>query len=300
MTKSLSLDIMGQMEAQLLLASAHKKFLDFLKEKGRASATILAYGKDIDQLIAFIGEKTQKTLIQEVVQEDLESFLQELEKNGYTPKSVSRKINSIKTFFSFLRQQEHIVSNPSAPISHPKYEVKPPRVLTPLEYRALRDACRGDIRMSAIVEVLLQTGVRIGELANLRVSDVKANSLFIRPSEGHSAREVIVNKAAKAALQNYLEVRPSSKSDSLFVTKNGNPLLIRNIRTAMERYFRLAGIEGAKINDLRHTFIVHHLKLGVSLVLISKLVGHKRISTTERYLAFVKDRAEASANLTEL
>jgi integrase/recombinase XerC/integrase/recombinase XerD len=84
------------------------------------------------------------------------------------------------------------------------------------------------------------------------------------------------------------------------VTKSGKPFLVRNIRTAIERYFRLAEIENAKVNDLRHTFVAHHLKHGVSLVLLSKILGHKRISTTERYLEYVKDRAKDSSVLSEL
>lgn len=292
---------MGRMADQLNLTNAHKKFLDYLKEKGRTSATILAYGKDISQLLSFIEERFSRQSIQEVVKEDLESFLGELSKNGYTPKSVSRKINSLKTFFGFLASQEYITINPSAPITHPKYEIKPPRILTPLEYRALRDACRGDARISAIVETLLQAGIRIGELANLRLPDLRENSLFIRAFERHPAREVPLNRAAKTALQNYLEMRPAARIDYIFITKNGKQLLIRNIRTAFDRYFKLAGIENAKINDLRHTFIAHHLKNGVSLVAISKIVGHKRVSTTERYLEYVRDRAEEKSNiLTEL
>lgn len=293
---------MGRMpDQQLTLAQAHKKFLDHLRGKSRANATILAYGKDINQLVSFVEEEFQKVNTQEVTTDDLTKFLEKLGKNGYTPKSISRKINSLKTFFGFLTVNQITTINPSLTIAHPKYDVKPPRILTALEYRALRDVCRGDTRISAIVEVLLQTGIRIGELANLRLSDVKGNSLYIRPQEGHLAREVPLNKAGKLALQNYLEVRPKAKADHIFITKNGKPLLIRNIRTAIDRYFKLAGIEKAKINDLRHAFIAHHLKNGVSLSSISRFVGHKRISTTERYLEFVKDLPEEKTNLlTEL
>lgn len=301
MTIGLCTAIMGRMPDQLKLQDAHKNFLDHLKAKKRASATILAYGKDIDQLTSFLAQEANKVFAQEVTKEDLENFLGKLGKNGYTQKSVSRKINSIKTFFGFLSSENYITINPSLPITHPKYEVKPPRILSPLEYRALRDACRGDARISAIVEVLLQTGIRIGELANLRLDDVKDKSLFIRGFEGHPPREVFLNRAAKTALDNYLDIRPKAKTDHVFVTRNGKQLLIRNIRTAVDRYFKLAGIENAKVNDLRHTFVAHHLRAGVSLVAISKLVGHKRISTTERYFEFVKDRSEEKTNtLTEL
>lgn len=287
---------------------AHAKFLNHLKEKKRASATIVAYGKDIDQLITFL-EEMQRAHVQEVRKEDIEAFLAKFSQSGYTKKSISRKINSTKTFYRFLKVNEYITDDPAGLIDHPKYELKPPRILTPLEYRALRDACREDMRTSAIVEILLQAGTRIAELANLRVGDVREGTLYIRPVEGHEGREVPLNRAAKQALTGYLKSRPNTKkgaekqsgNDHLFITKSGKSLLIRNIRTTIDRYFQLAGIEGAKVNDLRHTFIAHHIKRGASLMLISKLVGHKRISTTERYLEWIKDRAEEKGSvLTEL
>lgn len=293
------------MANHISLREAHAKFIDHLKEKKRAQATIVAYGKDIDQLISFL-EKMQKNTLSEVTKEDIDAFLAKFSTSGYTKKSISRKINSTKTFYRFLKVSEYITDDPAALVEHPKYELKQPRVLSPLEYRALRDAARDDARTSAIVELLLQTGVRIAELANLRLVDVKENSLYVRSVEGHAAREVPLGKSAKLALNRYLKTRPNktsgeSKNEHLFITKSGKQLLIRNIRTTIDRYFQLAGIEGAKVNDLRHTFVAHHLKRGASLVVISKIVGHKRISTTERYLDWIKDRAEEKGSvLTEL
>jgi site-specific recombinase XerD len=191
--------------------------------------------------------------------------------------------------------------DPAIEIAHPKYEVKPPRILSKIEYRALRDTCRGDVRIYAIVELFLQTGIRIGELAALTLADIKGTELFIAAQEGHAQRLVPLNKAAKEALDRYIAVRSTSAvSKALFVTKTGRALLIRNIRTAIDRYFRIAGIEGAKVNDLRHTFIAHHLMAGTSITTLSKLVGHKRLSTTERYLELVKDKATDTVKLEEL
>ena len=147
----------------------------------------------------------------------------------------------------------------------------------------------------------MQTGVRIGELAALTLDDIKTNELHIAAQEGHAERNVPLNKAAKEALDRYLEVRGNNAtSKALFITKTGRPLLIRNIRTAIDRYFRIAGIEGAKVNDLRHTFIAHHLMAGTPITTLSKLVGHKRLSTTERYLELVKDKATETVKLDEL
>jgi len=281
------------------LGSHHKQFVEYLTTQRRAHATILAYSKDIEQLISFLGDLGKKT-IGDVEKLDIEGFLKKLSSDGYTPKSISRKINSIKTFYRFLKSNDSLTVNPAAEITHPKYDVKPPRILTKMEYRALRDACRGDIRTYAIVELFLQTGVRIGELANLKVDNVREKELVIEAQEGHPQRSVPLNKAAKAALTSWLAIRPKSNDTHLFITKTGKPLLVRNIRTTIDRYFKIAGIEGAKVNDLRHTFIAHHLASGTPLTVISKLVGHKRLSTTEKYLDLVKDKAAEHVKLEEL
>lgn len=281
------------------IRDAHDKFRDFLKDKGRSSSTVLAYGKDIEQLISFLEEISRQSL-HEVTKDDIAAFLTKLQKEGYTPKSLSRKLNSTRTFYRFLKVNEYITDDPSLLVEHPKYQLAAPRILTPTEYRALRDAAQNDPRMYAIIEVLLQTGIRIGELAELRLSDVKENSLHIKPVEKHEERDVPLNKRAKEAIQRYLKIRPDVQSDYLFVTKTGKPFLIRNIRTAVERYFRLAEIKGAKVNDLRHTFVAHHLKHGVSLIMLSKVLGHKRLSTTERYLDFIPERGKETSTLSEL
>lgn len=269
------------------------QFKTHLKDAGRATATILAYTKDIEQLLDFVAA-TGKTTPQQITAEDINSFKVKLTDENYTAKSISRKINSIKSFFRFLQAGKEIEANPATQITHPKYELKPPRILSKVEYRALRDACREDARISAIVELLLQTGIRIGELANLTLVDLdlNANKIHIRPYESHPARTVPLNKAGKEALNHYLDGRPKTQHQFVFITKTGNQFLVRNIRSSIDRYFRIAGIEGAKVNDLRHTFIAHQLMSGTPLVYVSKLVGHKRLSTTEKYLDVIKEKTD--------
>jgi site-specific recombinase XerD len=282
------------------IKDAHLEFKKYLSENKRSASTIVAYSKDIEQLVNFLKELS-KELIHDVTREDLESFLAKMAKNGYTPKSISRKLNSIRTFYRFLKTNEYVTEDPSLLVAHPRYQLAAPRILTPTEYRALRDAARNDARMFAVIELLLQTGIRIGELAGLKLLDIQKNELHIAAAEKHEERMVPLNKRAQEALSRYLEIRPkAANSEHLFITKSGKPFLIRNIRTAVERYFRLAEIKDAKVNDLRHTFVAHHLKHGVSLTIISKVLGHKRLSTTERYLEYVKERAKENNILTEL
>ncbi len=264
------------------------QFIKYLQKEGRASATILAYAKDLDQLIDFLADRGI-TNITDIVTDNLEEFKQFLKDNKYTLKSISRKLNSIKSFFKYLIGEGIVSASPAGGVSHPKYEITPPRILSPLEYRALRDAVKDDVRMYGIVELLLQTGLRIGELAAIQLQDIsiEKNNIKIRAYESHEARKVPLNATAVNAIEKYVASRPKTKNTTLFVTKTGNPFLIRNIRTAVNRYFRIAGIENAKVNDLRHTFVVEQLKAGVPIVELSHMVGHKRLSTTEKYLEFI-------------
>lgn len=287
------------------LKTAHKDFVNELKAKDRAHATILAYGKDIDQLVEFLNKKGVKNA-EDVKLEQLKAFSEDLFAQKYTAKSVSRKINSTKTFFRFLRERKGLKEDPASLLTHPKYEVKPPRILAQTEYRALRDACRGDVRTAAVVELLLQTGIRISELAEIKLDDTKFSKhekpgeLVIPDRPRHPKRTIPLNKPAQNAIQGYLKVRPKSKNKTLFITKTGKPLLIRNIRTVIDRYYSVAGIKDARVNDLRHTFIATQLSAGVPLTAVSKLSGHKRLSTTEKYLDYIKERKEGGVKLEEL
>lgn len=277
-----------------MLTELKDRFLQNLRDKQKASATIVAYGKDIDQLIESLTAMG-KTQITDVTKEDLTRFLEELQTKNFTPKTISRKINSIKTFYRFLQEEGVVTANLASELTHPRYELKAPRILNRLEYRALRDVVRSDLRTYAIVELFLQAGLRISEVADMKIEDVKDSVLAI------DHRKVPLNPAANDALENYIKIRPEKSVNShVFITKTGKPLLVRNIRTAIDRALKVAGIENAKVNDLRVTFIAHQLASGAPLDYISKLVGHKRISTTERYLGLVQEKPKRGAKLVEL
>lgn len=281
------------------LITAQKNFIEYLKKQNKASATILAYGKDIQQLTEFLT-KRQITHVTSVTPELIEDFKDYLAENKYIAKSISRKLNSVKTFFRYLKAENLVTEDPAAFVAHPKYEVAPPRILSKMEYRALRDASRDDIRIAAIIELLLQTGMRIGELARLQVEDAKEREIKIRAFESHPERIIPLNEAGKKSLDRYLNIRPKTKIKNIFVTKNGKPLLVRNIRAIIDRFFKIADVKNTTVNALRHTFIAHQLMSGASVVLIQKLVGHKRLSTTEKYLEIVKDKVEQTVKLEEL
>lgn len=286
------------------LRNAHLGFIENLREIGRPNTTVLAYSKDIEQLINHLQARNLEDLTL-IEFEHLNDFIENLKLNNYTLKSISRKINSIKTFFKFLENKGHLGKNPSKDLKHPKVEAKAPRILSRLEYGALRDACREDVRTLAMVEILLQTGLRISELSDLKMSEIEIDTtnpkINLPKKNAVPAREIPLNKAVVSAIKRYLEERPKVDSEYTFITKSGNPILIRNIRSTIDRYFDLAGIKEAKVNDLRHTFVAFHLQNGTNIQSLSKISGHKRLSTTEKYLEFIENpKAQESSELSVL
>lgn len=290
---------MGYMSANTILGGEIDAFIESLRLGGKSLYTLVAYKKDLEQFSEFVLSK-QKGGVREIRKEDIESFINTLiEQKGYTKKSASRKLNSIRTFFRHLKSSGVVVDNPAVEITHPKYEHVAPRILSRLEYRGLRDVAKDDPRTFAIVELLLQTGMKIGELAGLKLEDVKPAEIVVWSGK-NSFRSVPLNKAASAALKEYLRVRPPFPDTHIFITRTGRPMLIRNIRQIINRCFSDIGIQNATVNDLRNTFIAHQLTNGASLEYIAQIVGHRRLSSTERFLNLIKSEADKRESLGEL
>jgi len=259
------------------------KFIESLKSKDRSPATTLAYKSDLNQLVDFLI-KREKVLPDQVRPDDLDSFRDTLLNDKYTPKSVSRKLNAVKTFFRWMVSENVVSSDSSASVAHPKIENSLPKFLSQLEYRALRDVVRGDIRIAAIVELILQAGLRISEVANLKTAHAKDGQLKVESYATQPERTIPLNKPASDIVNLYMQIRPKADSPYVFISKNGKPLAVRNIRASIARYMQRAELPDYSVNDLRTTFMVENLKAGVDIVLLSQASGHKRLSTTERYL----------------
>jgi site-specific recombinase XerD len=281
---------------QETLKNIFPKFITSLSELGRSPATILAYRSDLDQLIEFFTKLNIGTPDQIAIK-DLDSFRDTLLAQKYTPKSVSRKLNAVKTFFRWMVENKYVSTDLSKSVTHPKVESSLPKFLTPLEYRALRDAVRNDSRISAMIELILQTGLRISEVANIKTEDITETSLRIEGYATQPERTIPLNGPAKEAISKYQIERPKVDSAYLFISKTGKPLAVRNIRASVDRFIQKAELPKYSVNDLRTTFIVENIKNGVDLILISHVSGHKRISTTERYLSLagVKESGKKQA-----
>lgn len=265
---------------------ARAQFIKQLEKVGRSPATIVAYDKDLEQVEAHLGPIE----VQQITTKNLQEFIKQISSNGYSSKSLSRKLNSIKSLFKYLKKQEIVLVDPSKPIPHPDITNKMPRILTATEYRSLRDAAKDNRRLYTIIELMLQTGLRIGEVSRLKLEHIKLNQdpaqLLITEFGSTAMRLVELNDTAKQVIKDFIPHRLEVANDDgyLFNTKNGSYMMVRNIRSAVNRVFKKAGVKGATVNDLRNTFIVYQLEKGVSLEKVAQEVGHKRFTSTEKYL----------------
>jgi len=276
-----------------------KKFIDYLISQKKSQFTCIAYKKDLEQFSGYLITK-EIIDVREVKKEDIDGFIKKLLSENYTTKSTSRKLNSIRTFFRFLKNEKVVNFNPALEVPHPKYTQPAPRIFSSLEYRAIRDVAKKDPRTYALVEILLQTGMKIGELANLKIDDIKDSEIIVRSYSKSPERVIPLSKSVKKAINDYLKIRPKSDSSYLFITRNHKPLLVRNIRQIIDRCFDEVGIKDATVNDFRSTFIAYQLQKGVSIDYVAKIVGHRRLSSTERFLNLVNPSSNKKEKLEEL
>jgi integrase/recombinase XerD len=281
------------------------KFVKHLISNNRSHFTITAYRKDLEQLVEFL-ENSKITKWEDADTKVLNRFITKLiNSSELSLKTVSRKINSIRTLYKFLISQKIISENHALKLKHPKVSRHIPRVLTPFEYKALRDTARTNIRLYTIIETLLQTGIRIGELSRLLRDDISRDltELQIQAYSTYPERWIQINAQLKNTFEDYFKSDMFKKTDSkyVFFTRNGSGIFIRNLRHAIMRAFKSTGIKDAKVNDLRNTFIVYQLEHGIRVEKLASIVGHKQQSTTEYYLELIQTRsAKTTSSITPL
>lgn len=261
------------------------EFIIHLKKTSRSNSTVLAYTKDIKQFASTNINKKISAFTEEDIKHAMDFFKNSL---SLTPKTISRKLNAIRTFYKFLVEKEIIKTNPANKINHPKFKLKKPRVLSRGEYLALKEICRENMRLFTMVEVLLQTGIRISELSRLKVKHVRLNGnlgfLFIEEFSSNFERTVPLNIKAAKVLKDYLTRTSPKESSPLFATRRGKSIEIRNIRSSIDRAISKTKIKNVCVNDLRNTFIYYQLMNGMSIERLAEIVGHRNINTTSRYL----------------
>jgi site-specific recombinase XerD len=255
---------------------------------------------DVSELVTFLASQLGLATIDQVQRRHLERFLAELDRRGLSGVSRARKVATIRGFFAFLVQEGVLAASPAEKLIPPERERPQPRVLSEPEYKRLLAAVHGEIRDEAIIELLLQTGIRLAELARLKVSNIELPAKVDREhtgavhihGKGRKARTVTLNSKACRALRNYLQIRPKVEAPELFITKFGKPIGPRSIENVVTKYLQQAGILDASVHALRHTFATHHVKKGTSLASVRAALGHESLATTSLYVGLAREQMD--------
>ena len=288
-----------------------KAFLQFLALNRNASAhTVRAYESDLTQFIGYIAAEAdlKKRDLQpsHCNREALRGFLGQLHRQGLSRASAARKLAAIRTFLRYLRREELIAEDPGGLVATPKRDIRMPAHLSEPEMTALLEAPAGDTPLSrrdrAILELFYASGLRLSELTGLDVEDMNLSAKMVRVrGKGGKERIVPFNGSTARAVREYLNDReklvvgtttkaaPSAKGrdrrrDPLFVNYRGGRLTVRSVDRLVRRYVAASSARtGVSPHALRHSFATHLLQRGADLRAIQELLGHARLSTTQRY-----------------
>jgi site-specific recombinase XerD len=278
-------------------------FLDSLSGKNRSQATIRAYQTDLSQFLTFLH--ATNVLIaspQDVQKVDVLEYFSHLAKQALTGVARARKLSAIREYFRFIEGLGLIPKSPTIGVETPKREKNTRQFLRSDEYTKMLSLAGANPRDYAILQVFLQTGIRVSELAHLTINDVD----FHKPSlivagKGKVSREIALEKKGMQALKSYLSVRPESFSARLFLNYKGEPISERGVRKLVVKYTKAAGItKKASCHTLRHTFATYKAEKGVSPFQLQQWLGHANLNTTQIYVHLGKQNAKKIMEQTSL
>ncbi len=270
-------------------------FLNYIEaERNYSPHTILNYQIDLDEFITFIGDKAVETIIYA----DLRRFLAQLKSKNLKPRSIARKLSSLRSFFKYLQRQKVIKTNPASLVVTPKLDKPLPHFLSEAETLTLIEAPKTDkvaqLRDKAIFEVLYSTGIRVSELVGLDEEDIDAISNIIRVTgKGRKERLIPIGDTALTAIDAYIQKRPVQAA-AIFLNKSGTRLSDRSVRNIINKYITQEAMN-RKIHPhmFRHSFATHLLNRGADLRSVQELLGHVNLSTTQIYTHLTTDKLKA-------
>jgi integrase/recombinase XerC len=290
-------------QSPITLEKSLAVFLDALSGKNRSAATIRAYQTDLSQFMIFLhATSVLITSPQDVQKVDILDYFSFLAKKDLTGVARARKLSAIREYFRFLEGLGRIDKSPTAGVETPKREKNTRQFLRSDEYTKMLSLAGANPRDYAILQVFLQTGIRVSELASLRMQDID----FLKPSvtvagKGKVSREIALEKKGIQALKSYLAVRPESLASRLFLNYKGEPISERGIRKLVVKYTKAAGItKKASCHTLRHTFATYKAEKGVSPFQLQQWLGHANLNTTQIYVHLGKQNAKKIMEQTSL
>jgi integrase/recombinase XerC len=268
-------------------------FLKSLQGRNASAHTIRAYSIELDRFAKFLGPEIRWKDVDHVF---IRSFLSDLHGRGLSKVSVGRALAAVRSLYKWLARESMVQQNPARLVAMPKAPKKLPRVPTLEEMNGLLDSGMPEAaafpeRDRAIFELLYGCGLRNSELVGIELGDLdQANGLVLIRGKGKKQRYVPLEGMAEEALKAYLQARQKLLAETrrntrkLFINRRGGSLTTRSVARIVKQVAVAKGLPpDVHPHTLRHAFGTHLLSEGADLRAIQELLGHERLSTTQKY-----------------
>jgi integrase/recombinase XerD len=265
-------------------------------ELNLAQLSIDSYSSDINRYLGWIIDHSSVANLAAISLGHVERYLYSLAKIGLSPRSMGRNISSLRSFHGFLEQEDFTPDNPTRLLESPKILQPLPEILDPIEIEAMITAVGGDspsaLRLTAILECLYATGMRVSELVALTSAQIYKELGFIRViGKGKKERLIPIGEPALKAIENYVAngrgffFKTSQKAkDHIFLNSRGGALSRMGIWKLIQQAAAAADIQKRVYPHIfRHSFATHLLEGGADLRAVQDMLGHSSIITTEVY-----------------
>lgn len=283
---------MATKSARTSVEKAINKFLHSLRQRNASVHTIKAYTQDLNNFAAYVGSRNWRNTDHLTIR----GFLSQLYEKGLNKTSVARALAAVRSFYRWLAQEGVVEQNPAALVSTPKLAKKLPRVPTIEEMNTVLDGQMPEVasfpeRDRILFELLYGCGIRNSELIGINLDDIRLSSeaILIR-GKGKKERYVPFGDSVKAALASYLPVRHQRLAErrkitpALLINQRGGRLTSRSVGRIIKKIAVAQGLSpDVHPHTLRHAFGTHMLEEGADLRSIQEMLGHARLSTTQRY-----------------
>jgi integrase/recombinase XerC len=266
-------------------------FLQYLQfEKRLSSHTILAYSGDLDQFFSFLEHTYQLKIISEITHTLVRSWIVELIDQKISPRSVNRKITTLKSFYKYLLRQGVVFENPMMKIMSPKTSKRLPVFVEKDNMNLLIDHVEfsedfDGFRNKLIIELFYATGIRLSELINLKQANVDLHQCQIKVMGKRNKERIIpFSNELRNTIQKYINSKIAMPNSFLFEMKNGKKMYEKFVYRLVNNYLSIVTtIDKKSPHVLRHTFATHMLNNGADLNTIKELLGHANLAATQVY-----------------
>ena len=265
----------------------YRRFLQYVKRRFGPSSTLKHYSSDIHIFIGVVGDKAPE----EVTVEDIDHFIEHQIAAGMSPMTINRRLSCIHSCFEFLAGEDPARDWPN-PVGSRRHHLKTgkhlPRDVSDQDVTRLFSVI-DDTRDQAIFGLMVGAGLRVGEVAALRLDSVEAPTEPVTlarlrvEGKGRKERVVWLSPSLWEVLQTWLRERPQMETDVLFVNRWGRPISISGIQFRLKQYSKEVGVT-LSCHRLRHTFARRLVENGLPVDSLAKLLGHSQLKTTQRYI----------------